>query len=413
MKHITQLDVLFAGEPVGFLALRDRHYWFQYDVHWLQHGFDLSPLTLQFNGEPQLAKLPLFQGLHGIFHDSLPDGWGLLLMDRFFKRQFNWDPHEVTPLDRLAYLGKRTMGALEYEPVIPTEENISETIDLMSLAQDAERVLKGTSSAVLNQLRILGGSPGGARPKITVGLAHDTNDCVAGLTALPAGFSHWLVKFRSEQDTKDLGRIEKAYADLAVMAGLEMPANRLIHVSQRSRQEDFFATQRFDRRGNEKHHMLTLSSYVYADHHAPSLDYNSLLAATYMLTKDIREVRRAFCLMVFNIAVHNKDDHAKNFSFIHEREGNWWLAPGYDLTFNSGMNNQHTTAINGSGNPTRKDIQAIANAHGIDDWENIMDKVLTATASWQKVAKKYHVTKQSITRITKALNEIARRLRKT
>lgn len=409
MKHITQLQVLFANEPLGMLSLYNRQYWFQYDAHWLQQGFDLAPQMMDFNLKPQLPKQPIFQGLHGVFNDSLPDGWGLLLMDRFFKRQFNWDYHEVTPLDRLAYLGKRAMGALEYEPVMVQEE-VSEAVDLMTLAQDAQRLLAGKTRAVLNQLRILGGSPGGARPKVTIGLANDSDLCVAGVVALPANFSHWLVKFRGERDPKDAGRIEKAYAELASAAGIAMPATKLLCVQQARQQETFFATQRFDRDGDKKRHMLTLSSYLYADHRVPSLDYTALLAATTLLAKDIREVKRAFRLMVFNIAMHNKDDHAKNFAFLHDRDNGWKLAPGYDLTFSSGVNNQHTTAINGNGNPTRKDIQVIADEYNVHDWEEIVEEVLTVTTRWQKLAKKYQVTKQSTDRIAKALNEIKKRL---
>jgi serine/threonine-protein kinase HipA len=410
MKHITQLHVLFAGEPVGILAWRNRQYWFQYDAHWLQHGFDLSPETISFTVEPQLAKLPIFQGLLGIFHDSLPDGWGLLLMDRFFKSQFNWDYHEITPLDRLAYLGQRAMGALEYEPTIAIEE-IDNAVDLMALAEDAERVLAGKTNVVLNQLRILGGSPGGARPKVTVGLAQNSDECVAGLKTLPSGFSHWLVKFRSEQDPKDMGRIEMAYGEMANAAGLNMPPSRLISLKHQQRREDYFAVQRFDRQGNEKRHMLTLSGYIYADHRVPSIDYHALLSATSILTKNINEVKRAFRLMLFNIVMHNKDDHAKNFAFLHDRQGDWRLAPGYDLTFSRGMNNAHTTAINGKGNPTRKDIQAIAMAHSIKDWEDMLDEVLNINIKWEYYAKKYRVTAQSKNVISNALNQIRQRFR--
>jgi len=409
MKHFTELRVLFAGEPVGLLVLDKRQYRFQYDAHWLQQGFDLAPQTMNFNNEPQLAKQSLFQGLHGVFHDSLPDGWGMLLMDRFFKRQFAWDRHEVTSLDRLAYLGTRAMGALEYQPTFP-EDNIGESIDLGALVEDAERVLAGKSRAVLNQLRVLGGSPGGARPKVTLALAEDSDECVAGIAKLPEGFSHWLVKFHGQADPKDMGRIEKAYAELALQAGLEVPPSRLIQVKHAREQDDFFAVQRFDRIGDLKLHMLTLSGYLYADHRLPSLDYNALLAATAVLTKDLREVERAFRLMVFNVAMHNKDDHAKNFAFICGREDKWRLAPGYDLTFSTGMNNEHTTAINGVGNPTRKDLAVIAAAHGIHNWERIVVEVLRAVSGWRIVAKNYRVTKSSIEKIAKAIGSIEERL---
>lgn len=410
MKHINQLRVLFSGEPVGLLELRNKRYWFQYDAHWLQQGFNLAPQVMDFNSTPQLAKLPVFQGLHGIFYDSLPDGWGLLLMDRFFKRQFGWDNHEITPLDRLAYLGKRAMGALEYEPVI-IDNAINESINLQQLVEDSERVLAGKSHAVLNQLRILGGSPGGARPKVTVALANHSDDCVAGITELPQDYRHWIIKFRGQSDSNDMGKIEKIYAELAVQAGLEVPSNRLIQI--KGHKDPYFAVQRFDRVDNTKQHMLTLSGYLYADFRLPSLDYNALLTATAILTKDMREVERAFRLMVYNVAMHNKDDHAKNFAFICNRKGQWRLAPAYDLTFSTGMNNQHTTAINGAGNPTRNDFAAIAAAHHIHDWENIIDEVLTAVAQWKNIAKKYKVTKTSFEKVSKALVKIRKNLQTT
>lgn len=409
MKHVMQLNVLFDNEPVGLLVWRNRQYWFQYDAYWIQHGFDLSPGTMTFSTEPQLAKLPVFQGLFGIFHDSLPDGWGLLLMDRFFKQQFDWDYQEITPLDRLAYLGKRAMGALEYKPAI-AEEKVTDTVNLMALAENAEHILAGETHTVLKQLRILGGSPGGARPKVTVALLQGNNKCVTGLKRLSRGFSHWLVKFRSEQDPKDMGRIEKAYADAAAASGLDMPPSRLISVKHNQKQEDFFAVQRFDRQGDQKRHMLTMSGYVYADHRIPSLEYHSVLAATAMLTKDMLEVRRAFRLMIFNIVMHNKDDHAKNFAFLHDRRGSWRLAPGYDLTFSHGMNNEHATAINGSGNPVRKDIRAVATMHDIHDWEDILNEVLSASTKWVSFAKKYEVTQQSINIISKALEKVRKQL---
>lgn len=410
MKHVEQLKVLFAGEPVGLLALHQRQYWFQYDTHWLQHGFNLAPQAMVFDNAPQLAKLPVFQGLHGVFYDSLPDGWGLLLMDRFFKQQYGWESHEITALDRLAYLGKRAMGALEFEPVL-ANETIDEAIQLDKIAEEAEHVLRGDSQAIVKQLRILGGSPGGARPKVTVALADDSNQCVAGHAILPRGFSHWLIKFHSMTDSADMGCIEKAYAELAALAGIVMPPCRLIEVVHADKREElFYAVQRFDREGEKKYHMITLSGFLYADFRLPALDYHALLAATAILTKDMREVERAFRLMVFNVAVHNKDDHAKNFAFVCDRDGAWHLAPGYDLTFSAGMNNEHTTSINGAGNPTLADITAIAAAHGIEQREKIVGEVLAAMKQWKTIAKKNHVSTSSIEKISKEMAKIENRL---
>lgn len=410
MKHVEQLQVLFAGKLVGLLTFRNRQYWFQYDAHWLQNGFDLAPQMLTFNSTPQVARSAVFQGLHGVFYDSLPDGWGLLLMDRFFKRQYGWDPHEITSLDRLAYMGKRAMGALEYEPVMAMDL-ATEEIHLDKLVEEAEKVLSGQSKDVLNQLRILGGSPGGARPKVVLALANESDNCLAGQAKLPVGYAHWLVKFHSAMDTADMGCIEKAYAEMAEQAGIEMPPSRLIQVTHADKHQDqLFAVKRFDREGNVKRHMLTLSGYLYADFRLPAVDYNALLSATAVLTKDMREVERAFRLMVFNVAVHNKDDHAKNFAFVSDLSGCWRLAPGYDLTFSSGMNNEHTTSINGSGNPALQDILAVAAGQGIEKGEQIVADVLAAVSKWKSIAKKYQVTASSIERIAKALEKIARRL---
>lgn len=184
----------------------------------------------------------------------------------------------------------------------------------------------------------------------------------------------------------------------------------LIQVKYQHECDELFAVQRFDRANTHKLHLLTLAGYLYADFRMPSLDYHSLLAATAILTKDIREIERAFRLMIFNVATHNKDDHAKNFSFLCDRSGHWQLSPAYDLTFSQGYNDEHTTAINGAGNPTRKDFAILAENHGIKHWEDILDEVLSAVAGWAAVAKKFKVTKSSISRITVALEKIARRL---
>lgn len=411
MNHITELKISFGNEPVGSLIWYDRHFWFQYDAYWLQQGFDLAPQFLTFDSQPQLAKQPTFQGLHGAFYDSLPDGWGLLLMDRFFKKEFSWDTQEVKPLDRLAYMGKRAMGALEYEPAI-ANEHINENVNLVALVENAEKILAGNSQVVLNQLRILGGSPAGARPKVTVALADHSDDCIAGLKHLPDGYKYYLIKFRGQNDPSDIGRLEKAYAELAKNAGLEVAPSRLVHIKHQNENEELFAVQRFDRENSNKLHMLTLGGYLYADFRMPSLDYHAFFAATAMLTKDTREIERAFRLMIFNVATHNKDDHVKNFSYICDRSGVWRLSPAYDLTFSQGYNNEHSTSINGSGNPTKKDFAVLAESHAIQNWEAIVEEVLSAVAGWDNVAKKYKVTKPTITKISKVIKEIALRLSK-
>jgi serine/threonine-protein kinase HipA len=406
---VSRLAVRIADRNVGTLALGERgRIYFQYDPAWIAQGFDLAPGSLDFNPSVQLPKRPeVFDGLHGVFHDSLPDGWGLLLMDRFFRQTLAGPMQTITPLDRLAYLGDRGMGALEYAPALSVG-GAPETVDLAALVQAAQAVLAGKTPVVLNQLRIQGGSPGGARPKVTVALAEDGATCRSGFDPLPAGYEHWLVKFRARDDPPDMGRIEQAYASMARLAGVETAESRLIPVRIARRIEALFAARRFDRHGDVKRHVLTLSGYLYASHRHPSIGYDSVLGATHHLTGDLREVERAFRLMAFNVLTHNKDDHTRNFSFLYHN-GVWRLAPAYDLTFSAGMRGEHATDIAGSGNPGLPQVRQIARQAGISHWRDILEEVRAAASQWRSLARQWGVAKSRISAIGKALVEIDRR----
>ena len=404
-KHVNRLKVLHGLQEVGTLAITDRgQILFEYAPQWLSAGFDLAPKSLAFNGVPQVARDPLFNGLHGVFNDSLPDGWGLLLMDRIFNNRLGWSRHQITPLDRLAYIGKRAMGALSYEPEYE-KELIEDVVDLSVLASSVETVLSGSTEDVFTQLRIQGGSPGGARPKVTVALSENSAVCLSGFHQIPDGYQHWLVKFRSKEDSEDMGRAEKTYADMAKIAGVEMPETAIKRVKLGSREEGYFAVRRFDRDVNDRRHVVTMAGLYYADFRTPCIDYKDILAATSILTKDVRQVERAFRLMAFNILTHNKDDHAKNFAFVYE-PGGWELSPAYDLTFSHGMGNEHTTAIAGSGNPGRDKLMEIARAFRIEAGAKIIEEVRHAVSMWQTLAKDNDVSKKSMNAIEVQLQKI-------
>ncbi len=411
MIPVSRLIVRLAGQNVGTLGLGERgRIYFQYDPAWIAQGFDLAPGSLDFNLNVQLPKRPeVFDGLHGVFQDSLPDGWGMLLMDRFFRQRLDGQLQTLTSLDRLAYLGQRGMGALEYEPALPVG-HVPETVDLAAMTQAAQAVLAGKTPDVLNQLRIQGGSPGGARPKVTVALSADGQTCRSGFEPLPTGYDHWLVKFRALDDPSDMGRIEQAYAAMARLAGIDISESRLIPVRVDRRTEALFATRRFDRDGNIKRHVLTLSGYLYASHRYPSIGYDSVLGATLHLTRDVREVERAFRLMAFNVLTHNKDDHSRNFAFLYQ-DGIWRLAPAYDLTFSAGMRNEHATDIAGSGNPGLKQVTQIAQQAGVRSWREMVEQVRDAAGQWPSLAREWGVAKTRISAIGKALAEIDQRFR--
>lgn len=409
----SKLRVLCSGKLVGQLAERDGKIVFQYDLDWLENGFDLAPSSLEFDSLANPARRMDFQGLHGVFNDSLPDGWGLLLMDRALKKYRDLEPSQITPIDRLAYMGHRCMGALEYQPELLPEQD-GNLIDLADIAAQSEKILRGETIDVLEELRICGGSPGGARPKVTVAFSENMETCISSFGDLPEGYSHWIVKFRNDSrhddgDPVDMGRLEMAYADMARAAGLQVPNTRLIELTVNRKQEAFFAVQRFDREVNRKIHFLSLAGYAYANHRVPCLDYGSgVLAATKKITKSDKEVEKAYRLMLFNVLAHNKDDHSKNFAYLLDpgSRGAWRLAPAYDLTFNTGMANNHTTAINGSGNPGFADFEKVAAERKVKNWQRVLDEVRGAVARWPEFASNYGITKARTKAIQKELSAI-------
>lgn len=408
------LRVLCGGDMVGQLAEKRGAIMFQYAPSWLENGFDLSPGSVPFDDLAHPAVRLVFDGLHGVFNDSLPDGWGLLLMDRALKQHLHLDRPNITPLDRLAYMGHRCMGALEYQPELLPQTD-SQVIDLADIAAQSEQFFHGETPEILEALRLCGGSPGGARPKVVVAFSGDMQRCLTGFGDLPPGYAHWLVKFRhdrayGEGDPVDSGRLEMAYADMARVAGLCLPPTRLLELKVNRRQEAFFAARRFDREGDRKIHFLSLAGYAYADHRVPCLDYGSgVLPAAKKLTKSDAEVEKVFRLMLFNVLAHNKDDHAKNFAYLFDSaQKTWRLAPAYDLTFNTGMANAHTTSINGAGNPTFADLKKVATERRIKAWMQTMDEVRSAISRWPEFADRYGISKTRVQTVQKALSTLDR-----
>jgi serine/threonine-protein kinase HipA len=327
-------------------------------------------------------------------------------MDRALQSRYGWHREQIGPLDRLAYIGNRGMGALEYLPELQSTAT-EHAIDIAALAAAAEVVSSGETGDVIAALYLQGGSPGGARPKVTVARDSRTGACLSGFMRIPDNYQHWIVKFHGRDESRNSGRIEMAYAEMAAGAGLRIPPTELLAVSVRQSsgrraQQHFFAAQRFDRRGNDKYHLISLAGYLNADHRLPSLDYQHLLAATQRLTRDVAEVRQAFRLMVFNVLAHNKDDHGKNFAFVRSAEA-WRLSPSFDLTFSMGMGDQHASAIGGKGNPNRTDVLGLAHSFRIRDATEVIDEVRLSVARWPRVAAKWEIPATSAKSIAAGL----------
>ena len=386
-------------QPVGRLAIRDGIIYFEYDNAFLETNLEISPIKLPLQrGVIELPRTP-FEGLAGVFNDSLPDGWGRLLFDRMLRAE-GILPNEVTALDRLAYVGLNGMGALVYEPD-ESPNHYDEKINLDVLASQTEQVLEGESGEVINELLALNGSSAGARPKAMIGVDSERKNISRSAGDLKDGFEHWIVKFPNTQDGNDSGVVEYIYSIMAENAGLEMPATHLFPSQKGS---GYFAVKRFDRDKNKRFHMHTVSGLIHSNYRFPSHDYEDLLALTSAITKDIREVEKMFRLAVFNVMAHNRDDHAKNFSFLMNEFGEWKLSPGYDLTFSNGPGGEQSTMVMGEGrNISRTHLEKLGLEAKLSKAliDKIIQKTSAALGNWKSLAKGYGVNKENIELIEK------------
>ncbi len=341
------LTVKYHDAVVGRLAMTpDGLMAFEYDTEWLKNGFCISPYKLPLQQRVFIANRAPFDGVFGVFNDSLPDNWGRLLVDRELLRH-NIAPNSISPLDRLAIVGKNGPGALEFEP---NEELVREyrDSDLDVIAGEIRKIVDDratvTPDAISEELFRVGGSSGGTRPKILRRI--DGKD--------------WIIKFRAAVDPVDIGRREFDLMNLAARAGLDVPEHRLFN-------DKYFGVKRFDRTdGGDKVFMISTAGLLDADHNQPTLDYSDLLSLTAKLTRDMAQVEKMFRLMVFNVLINNTDDHAKNFAFLYDGK-DWKLSPAFDLTQTIG-NWEHATSVNRKGiNITGADMLALAHQVGMTD----------------------------------------------
>ena len=394
--HLTQQK----KQKVGTLAIKDKKIYFEYNKEFLKTGIELSPYKLPLKAGLQRCDDSPFEGLWGVFSDSLADGWGRLLMDRHLVG-LGVNPNTLTPLDRLTYVGSHAMGALSYEPHREVE-HLADDIVLDALAEHAETILEGSSDDMVDELLLLGGSSAGARPKVLVQLSADKKQIIHGQQKLREGFSHYMVKFASSTDSREIGAIEYAYAGMAKEAGLEVPKTALLQGKTRS----YFAIERFDRVGDSRVHMHSVAGLTHSDFRYPTLDYDDLLSLTLHLTKNVQEQKKMYRLACFNLLSHNRDDHAKNFSFLMNEKGTWQLSPVYDVTFSYGVGAEHSTMYSGEGRHPRKEhLMKLAQKHGIKEGEKIYNEVLDAVHQWRNIAKKVGISSNTIGSIEKILKE--------
>ena len=400
------------GREVGRLCIdsRRRLPYFEYNREWIESGLDISPLDASIKLPQNLRPIfgateKMYQKLPPFLADSLPDAWGNELFEQW-RLQQGIKPGEITPLDKLAFIGKRAMGALEFLPETSNYDS-KEDINLKALIELAEKIYAQRESAIIDSdqsltmqvLMAVGTSAGGRQPKAIIAINRETGEIRSGQVGALKDFEHCILKFGAKE--RSTAELEMTYYEMAKKAGIQMMPSRLMDVEG----DKHFITKRFDREGEKKLHMQTLAAlYPEAD------SYEQLLWVCRKMRLSEVDSEEVFRRMVFNILANNTDDHNKNFSFLMDEQGRWRLSPAYDLTyiFNTGgflPETRHCLMIRGKFDGiTREDAMELAAENGIRKAESIVGEVGKAVLEFRALAERNGVKEQWIAAVEHTLN---------
>lgn len=419
-KPVAVVEVRVWGKAVGAVALDPAlgYYVFEYQPTFVASGIDLAPLTMPVAAArepfvfPDLSELT-YQRLPGMLADALPDDFGNALIDAWMARQ-GISKSQITSLDRLAYMAKRGLGALEFKPPRgPRKSKTSTAIRLSELVESARRAVQGDiatdahAEAALAQMIQVGTSAGGARAKAVIAWNPQTNEIRAGQFEVDPGFEHWLIKFDGVGPderlgvSRDYGRIEYAYYLMAVASGVAMSPCRLFEENGRAH----FMTKRFDREGNTKHHLQTLCGLSHLDYRQKAThDVSQVFLTIGRLGLGYASLEEVFRRVAFNVMAANCDDHTKNVSFLLREGSSWELAPAYDVTHAHNPHGewtfQHLMSVNGKFTGiSRDDLMIVADRFGVGTAAKVLREVSDAVASWPDFADNANVSPSEVTRI--------------
>lgn len=404
---------------------------FEYAPSFIQKGWDLSPLKMPVSKGPRIYSFPelrqgrsdsedTFHGLPGLLADSLPDAYGNRLINIWLAKQGRAE-NSMNPVEKLCFIGRRGMGALEFQPASIKGGSQSQLLEIDSLVNVAKKMLQrregfstqlseDENKAMMDILKI-GTSAGGARPKAIIAFHPKTKEVRSGQGNVPVGFEHWLIKLdgvSKEQfgESSGWGRVEYAYYLMAKDCGIEMMECRLLEENGRAH----FMTQRFDRKGNKKHHIQSLCGLQHYDFNEMyAYSYEQVFQSMRLLKLTYPEAEQMFRRMVFNVLATNYDDHTKNFSFILRKDDSWRLAPAYDLCFSYAPDNywvnRQTLSVNGKRlHINREDLLTVARANSIKRGDEIIDEVNLAVNNWREYADQAEVRMDLEDIIAKNLN---------
>lgn len=417
---VPTVEVRIWRKAVGAVALDPAlgYYAFEYQPAFIRSGIELAPLTMPLAAATEpfvFADLPelTYKRLPGMLADALPDDFGNMLIDAWMARE-GVSRSQITSLDRLAYMGKRGLGALEFKPARgPKPSQPSTAIEVSALVESARRAVQGEidtdahAEAALAQIIQVGTSAGGARAKAVVSWNPTTDEIRAGQFNVQAGFEHWLIKFDGVGTderlgvSRDYGRIEYAYHLMARAAGMTMSPCRLLEENRRAH----FMTKRFDRDGNAKHHLQTLCGVAHLDYRQKAThDVSQFLLTIDRLQLGYPAMEEAFRRIAFNVMAANCDDHTKNVSFLLREGGAWELAPAYDVTHACNPKGewtyQHLMSVNGKfAGISRDDLMVVADRAGVGTAPQVLQQVREAVSAWPEFARQSKVSAPEVKRI--------------
>ncbi len=402
---MQKIQIQFCGWgqswPLGTVASDGSEVLFEYSPEACAKGVEFSSLRMPLRADAYRGYPREQLQLPGLIADALPDGWGLLLMDRFFRKNFDKRPHQISALDRLAFIGERAMGALSFAPA--TDLRLTpQDIKLVELAEQIQQVVADKDTAALKQLVLVGGSPHGARPKALV--QYDAqSESISTIENAPG--MPWLVKFPAGKEHKEVCAIEHVYSEMAHQCGLDMPATRYFALGKKMAA---FGIERFDRFKGMRVPVHTVAGALNTDFRVPNTDYETLLRTTRALTHSEVEVFKAYERCVFNVIFNNRDDHTKNFSFRMDESLTWALSPCYDLTYCPGPGGEHQMTVAGEGrDPAKKHLLQLAHSNGIDpaSAQDVIEKIVAVALQFRHMARNYPVRGATRTDIASAIDK--------
>ena len=413
-----EVEAFIFDKKIGNLLLKDGIVYFEYDKNFKTSGLEISPLKLPLSQSGVYTNNDerYFEGLAGVFHDTLPDKFGTKVIERYFESK-NIPPHQLNVLQKLMFVGDKSIGAITYKPVLHKieEKTVNELIELQNFYENAKKIISGDAIEVVDEMLNFmdsAASAGGARAKAIIGYNEDTKEIISGVKRdLKESFEHYLIKFDIANDdgaSSDYTKLEYLYMSMAKEVGIDIPKIELLSHGNLAH----YLIKRFDRINGETLHLHSVAGLTHTNFNIPMhYSYDELLRLTRYLTGSQKAVNEQFQRMIFNLVGRNQDDHAKNFAFTMDKNGIWNLSPAYDITYSNGAGytKNHQLSLNGKTNEfTLKDILGLAKKHSIK--ENVakenLEQIVEVFSGFKNRAGELDIRDTTIQRIVNELRLI-------